>query len=102
MTSKEHKYEHTASLNGYRPRSYGDLVAVATLLAMLVSVVGWGLKLEGELNDVRNDLIRVQSQVGQGILPRAEERIESLRRDLTYLANEFEKHDESDERHNGH
>ena len=91
----------TAHLNGYRPRSYGDLVAVATLLAMLVSVVGWGLKLEGELNDVRNDLVRVQGQVGHGILPRAEERIESLRRDLTYLAKEYEKHDEDRGKHNG-
>ena len=93
--TNENPLERTSKLNGYRPRSYGDLVAVATLLAMLVSVVAWGLKLEGELNQVRNQLMRTQTQVGQGILPRAEERIESLRRDLSYLATEFEKHEES-------
>ena len=100
MALPEDQLHRTAKLNGYRPRSYGDLVAVATLLAMLVSVVAWGLKLEGELNQVRNDLAEVQGQVGNGILPRAEERIESLRRDLTYLANEYEKHDEDEKAHN--
>lgn len=98
--------EKSAHLNGYRPRSYGDLVAVATLLAMLVSVVAWGLKLEGELNEVRsnyaNRIAVLEAKVGNGILPRAEERIESLRRDLAYLANEYEKHDEDRDRHNGH
>ena len=96
MASDPNRYENSAKLNGYRPRSYGDLVAVATLLAMLVSVVAWGLKLEGELNEVRNQLMRTQSQVGEGILPRAEERIESLRRDLAYLADEFKEHEEND------
>lgn len=74
--------EKTAELNGYKVRSYGDLVAVATLLAMLMSVVVWGLKLEAELNEVRNDLIVVQRQVGNGILPRAEERVRHLEEDL--------------------
>lgn len=86
--------ESSPKLNGYRPRSYGDLVAVATLLAMLLSVVGWGLKLEAELNQVRDDLMQARAQIGQGILPRAEERIEGLRRDLTYLAERFEEHEE--------
>ena len=85
--------DQTAKLNGYKPRSYGDLVAVATLLAMLVSVVAWGLKLEDELNQVRDRVTMVQSQVGQGILPRAEERIESLRRDVDDLAHELDDHD---------
>ena len=74
--------DKSGKLNGYRPRSYGDLVAVATLLAMLMSCVIGGIKLEGELNDVRSDLTRVQGQVGQGILPRAEERIRHLEADL--------------------
>ena len=74
--------DKSAGLNGYRVRSYGDLVAVATLLAMLMSVVVWGLKLEGELNDVRNDVMEVKARVGQGILPRAEERIRRLEREL--------------------
>ena len=74
--------DNSAKLNGYKPRSYGDIVAVATLLAMLMSVVVWGIKLESELNTVRDDLTQVQKQVGQGILPRAEERIRALEHDL--------------------
>jgi hypothetical protein len=89
--------DNSARLNGYKPRSYGDIVAVATLLAMLMSVVVWGIKLEGELNEVRNDLIRVQAQVGQGILPRAEERIRHLENDLEdHLENALEDHLERD------
>ena len=99
MAADPDGYEHTAKLNGYRPRSYGDLVAVATLLAMLVSVVAWGLKLEGELNEVRNQLMRVQAQVGEGILPRAEERIESLRRDIADLSKDLSKHEEENAAH---
>lgn len=88
-------------LNGYKPRSFGDIVAIATLLAMLLSVVAWGLKLEGELNALRDQVVANQEKLGNGILPRAEERIESLRRDLTYLAERFEEHEEqsSDDAH---
>ena len=68
---------------------------------MLLSVVLWGLKLEQELNNLRdnygNRLANLEARVADGILPRAEERIESLRRDLTYLAVEFQKHEEQDE-----
>lgn len=84
-------------LNGYKVRSWGDLIAVATLLSMLLACVGWGLKLEQELNDVRSDyghrLANLEARVGDGILPRAEERTNSLRRDLTYLAEEFRQHE---------
>ncbi len=71
--------DNSVKLNGYKARSYGDLVAVATLLAMLISVVAWGLKLEGELNGVRDThnarLANLEARVSNGILPRAEERI---------------------------
>ena len=58
---------------------------------MLVSVVAWGLKLEGELNAVRDEVTELKSQVGNGILPRAEERIR-------YLEQEMRKHES---RHDG-
>lgn len=70
-------------LNGYKIRSYGDLLAVALLISLLLSVVAWGLKLEGELNDVRNDVNAVQARVADGILPRAEERIDGHARELS-------------------
>jgi hypothetical protein len=64
-------------------------VTVATLLALFVGVLQWGLKLEEELNVERQaraqserDLLRriavLERRVGEGILPRAEERIEAL------------------------
>lgn len=84
--------EQSAKLNGFKPRSYGDIVAIASLLTMLVAVIAWGLKLEDELNQVRDRLVVVQGQVGQGILPRAEERILSLRRDVDDLTDELDEH----------
>jgi hypothetical protein len=77
--------DKSAKLNGFKPRSYGDIVAVATILTLLVSVVAWGLKLEGELNDVRGEVMELKGQVGNGILPRAEERIRSLERRIGRL-----------------
>ena len=68
--------------NGFRPRTWSDLIAIATIITLFVSVVAWGLKLEGELNQVRNELSDVKRQVGNGILPRAEERIRNLEREI--------------------
>ena len=70
--------DKTIKPNGYAIRSWGDIVAIAVLVSMFLGVVAWGLKLEGELNAVRDDVSDLKSQVGNGILPRAEERIESL------------------------
>jgi len=80
--------DHSGKLNGYRPRSYGDIVAIAMLLTMFVSVVAWGLKLEGELNAVRNQQMLILQQVGNGILPRAEERIDALHERIKHLEND--------------
>lgn len=77
--------EHTSKLNGYKPRSYGDIVAIATLMCMLLSVVAWGLKLEGELNTIRDQVMTLRGQVGNGILPRAEERLRFAERRLQQL-----------------
>ena len=77
--------DSSARLNGFKPRSYGDLVAIAALLTMFVSAVAWGLKLEGELNAVRDEVFTLKGQVGNGILPRAEERIRSMERRVEQL-----------------
>lgn len=94
--SDDDKGLHGARLNGYRVRSWGDLVAVATLLAMLMGVVAWGLKLESELNDVRSSyghrLANLEGRVANGILPRAEERIRSHERRIEHLEMEVDKH----------
>jgi hypothetical protein len=82
--------DHSTKLNGYKPRSWGDLAAIALLMTMLLSTVAWGLKLESELNSVRDRVGNLRAEVGQGILPRAEERIQDLEREHTELSAEFD------------
>ena len=91
------------SLNGYKIRSWGDLIAVATLLAMLLSVVLWGLKVEGELNTMRdnhgNRLAALESRVADGILPRAEERIRAQGKQLSNHERRLEQLEDDDHEH---
>lgn len=70
--------EKSIKPNGYAVRSWGDILAVALLVSLLLGVLAWGLKLESELNTVRDQVSSLREQVGNGILPRAEERIEAL------------------------
>lgn len=75
--------------NGLEIKSFRDWMAIATvlatLLAMYASVVRWGLKLESELNVVRDRQAIIRQQVGNGILPRAEERLNAHERRLRQL-----------------
>ena len=91
------------SLNGYKIRSWGDLVAVSVLLTMLISVVLWGLKLESELNTLRTDygnrLSRLEARVADGILPRAEERIRSHNTILQNHDRRLEQLEDDDHEH---
>jgi len=86
--------EKKAALNGFKPRSYGDLVAIASLLAMFMSVVAWGLKLESRNDHLRDEIISIRTQIGSGILPRAEERINQLQRRVDELGDDFDEHDQ--------
>jgi len=83
--------DKTARLNGYKPRSYGDIVAIATLLTLFISCVAWGLKLEGELNSLRDKVFVLESKVGNGILPRSEERIRHVEGDLKELSDDIKE-----------
>ena len=74
---EESSKQDTPKRNGFAVRSWGDVLAVAGLLSLLLGFIAWGLKLEGELNTVRNQLAEVRAEVGKGVLPRAEERIDS-------------------------
>jgi len=78
----------TDAKNGLTVKTWSDVVAVATLLALFIGVLAWGLKLESELNAVRDDVTNVRGQVGNGILPRAEERIRELKRRVDELEKE--------------
>lgn len=87
------------ALNGYKVRSWGDLIAVATLLAMLISVVLWGLKLEQELNVVRDSANNTAARVADGILPRAEERIKRHSSELQELRRRIERLEDDEHNH---
>lgn len=75
---EEKQFAKTLNVNGYRPRSWGDIVAIATLMALFVGVLSWGLKLEARIDTITDRQIDISRQVGEGILPRAEERIRHL------------------------
>ena len=85
--------EKTSQLNGFKPRSYGDVVAIAALTSMFLSVVMWGLKLEAKLEVVQKEVGVLQAQVGNGILPRSEERLSQVQRRLVELGDDFDEHD---------
>ena len=90
--------EPKIKINGngsFAVRSWGDVVAVATLLAMLMACVLWGLKLESELNRVRDDLSLAELQIAAGVLPRAEERIERLDTDVERLRKRIDRIEEN-------
>jgi len=87
--------EKSLKPNGYKIRSWGDLVALASLLTLFIGVLAWGLKLEAELNQVRADyghrISDLETRVADGILPRAEERIEFHRQEITEIKRRLDK-----------
>ena len=83
---------HSIKPNGLKPKSYGDVVAIASLLAMFMSVVMWGLKLENRNDQLRDELSTVRAQVGRGVLPRAEERLKYLEHDVKEIQDHIKGH----------
>jgi hypothetical protein len=57
---------------------------------MLMSVVAWGLKLETELNVVRDRQIEILNRIDLGILPRADERLRNLEKRLDHIEGEHD------------
>lgn len=85
--------------HGFLIRSWSDVVSISVLVAMLMSTVMWGLKLEGEVNTVRsenvilrNDLTEVEKLIAAGVLPRADERIMRLEVRLNELKARVDRH----------
>lgn len=71
--------------NGFAIKSWGDVIAVVSMAGLIIGVLTWGLKLEGEINALRDTQANLLRQVGNGILPRAEERIKYLEREVEKL-----------------
>ena len=72
--------------NGYKPKSFGD---VALIVTFIVSGLVWGIKLEMDIRDSRDHTAAISKAIAVGVLPRAEERIRTLERDLMRLESEF-------------
>lgn len=92
--------EKTLKTNGYKLKSWGDVGALVSILAptlaMIVGVIWWGLKLEAKIesfattnqarhNTLLTEIGELKRQVGRGVLPRAEERINSLQHRVEQL-----------------
>lgn len=79
------------------PKSWGDVVALALLLSMILSGLAWGLKLEmdGRMKDDR--MLRIEQeqsttklQIAKGILPMTEERLNVLTQKIAELSKIIE------------
>jgi uncharacterized protein YqgV (UPF0045/DUF77 family) len=58
---------------------------------MFLACVAWGLKLEGELNAVRDRVANIEARVADGILPRAEERIDHHEEEIHRIERRIER-----------
>lgn len=68
--------------------SWADVGSLAGLVLIGVGVISWGLKLESRIDAKDRRLDALEAQVGNGILPRAEERISDLERRINRLEDE--------------
>ena len=82
--------------NGFKIRSSVDLVAIATLVSLCLSLVAWGLKLEARNDALAIRVAALEARVSNGILPRAEERIEYLVRENEDLKRRVERLEDRD------
>lgn len=73
-------------------KTWGDVVALSTLLGLFLGVVAWGLKLESRIDLVSARVAAVERAVGDGRLPRTETRIEDLERRIEQLERRIEQY----------
>jgi hypothetical protein len=87
--------EHSIHTNGLRPKSWGDIAAfvaiLAPLITMLISTVFWGLKLETELNQLRESHQILAIEVGGGQLELVRSIDIQTRQDLSRLKRDVEE-----------
>ncbi len=94
--------EKTLKTNGYKIRSWGDAAAVVTtisvMLAMLLSTVLWGLKLEQELNEERAARVQLEYRVSRntakidvGVLDIARTEINNIKREDAGMLKRIER-----------
>ncbi len=84
--------------NGFRLRSWSDLSSLLLIITFIISGLVWGMKLEARYDKLETNqqiiIQRLGSHQGRldvGILPRAEERIDSIEKRLRSLENGWAK-----------
>ncbi len=88
--------------NGFAIRSISDVVAFATLLALFLGVCAWGLKLEARNDQLQLRVAALEARVADGILPRAEERINKHQGQITDLRRRLDKLEDRHSRNGNH
>jgi hypothetical protein len=78
-------------LNGLAIKSWGDVVAVVSMLSIFLGVVAWGLKLEARNDGLADRVAALEARVSDGILPRAEERINQHDREFVEFQRRLER-----------
>lgn len=75
--------------NGFAIRTWSDIGVLVLLITFILSGLIWGMKLEGRYDKLQEQYKELARQVGNGILPRAEERIRNLEREEQRLRAEI-------------
>jgi len=77
--------------NGFRIKSWSDVVAIAALCAIFLGVITWGLKLEARNDALALRISAIEQRVADGILPRSEERIATNKSDIAENGDDIDK-----------
>lgn len=76
---------------GLRIRSFGDIYHAMSIAVVMIAGIAWGLKLEAKTEMVQKELVQLQLLINKGILPVAEERLNSLTARLDRREQEGER-----------
>ena len=64
--------------SGFSIKSWRDVLTIGMILAIAMSALIWFLKIDGQALENSKEIAHIEGEVAAGILPRAEERINSL------------------------
>lgn len=79
--------------SGFAIRSWADIGVLVLLITFIIAGLTWGMKLESRYDKLDQAYIELARQVGNGILPRAEERIRNIESQLTDIEDDIDRLD---------
>lgn len=74
----DHEVLRRVEDTGLKIRSFGDIYHAMSIAVVMIAGVAWGLKLEARIEAAQRDQTEIRAQLSKGILPLAEERLNSL------------------------